>query len=234
MSVALSLSGLRAWHAGFVLEVEGLNLTRGEAVALHGPSGAGKSTLLDLLALARAPEVAAHFTLTPREDAPLDLRALWLAGEDRAITDARARHYGYVLQQGGLLPFLDVRANIEMPLALLGRSAEGRLRALAERLEIAPLLGRMPATLSVGQRQRVAIARALVHTPDIVLADEPTASVHPGMADTVMALLREEAAAAGAALLLATHDPERAQRQGFRLLPLFPDPGGAARSVLRA
>ena len=232
MGVALSLQGVRAGHAGFVLEIEGLVLHRGEAVALHGPSGAGKSTLLDLLALARAPEAAAHFMLAPREGPPLDLAALWAGGRDRAITDARARHYGYVLQQGGLLPFLDVRANIEMPLALLGRTATGRVKALAARLDIAALLGRMPATLSVGQRQRVAIARALVHAPDIVLADEPTASVHPGMADTVMALLREEAAAAGAALLLATHDPERAARQGFRLLELLPDPGGAARSVL--
>ncbi|UPY38937.1 ATP-binding cassette domain-containing protein [Sediminicoccus sp. KRV36] len=234
MPVALSLEGVRAGHRGFVLEIAALTLHRGEAVALHGPSGAGKSTLLDLLALARAPEAAHSFMLMPREAAPLDLRALWAAGEDGAITDARARHYGYVLQQGGLLPFLDVRANIEMPLALLGRSAVGRVRALAVRLEIKDLLHRMPATLSVGQRQRVAIARALVHMPDIVLADEPTASVHPGMADTVMALLREEASAAGAALLLATHDPERAARQGFRLLQLIPDPGGAARSVLPA
>ena len=234
MTVALCLEGVRGGHAGFVLEVEALSLKRGEAVALHGPSGAGKSTLLDMLALARAPEVATTFRLTPREGAALDLRGLWAAGQDRAITDARARHYGYVLQQGGLLPFLDVRANIEMPLALLGRSAAGRVKALAARLDITALLDRMPATLSVGQRQRVAIARALVHTPDIVLADEPTASVHPGMADTVMTLLREEAAAAGAALLLATHDPERAARLGFRLLRLCPDADGAARSVLPA
>jgi putative ABC transport system ATP-binding protein len=231
-TVALMLEGVRGGHAGFVLEIERLCLHRGEAVALHGPSGAGKSTLLDLLALARAPASASLFALTPRDGPALDLRALWEAGWDGAITDARARHYGYVLQQGGLLPFLDVRSNIEMPLALQGRSAAGRVRALAARLDIAALLGRMPASLSVGQRQRVAIARALAHAPDIVLADEPTASVHPGMADTVMALLREEAATAGAALLLATHDPERAARQGFRLLELRPDPDGAPRSVL--
>jgi putative ABC transport system ATP-binding protein len=234
MSAVLWLEGVRAGHAGFVLEVAGLTLNRGEAVAIHGPSGAGKSTLLDLLALARAPEAAATFMLMPREGTPIDLRSLWATRRDGAITGTRARHYGYVLQQGGLLPFLDVRANIEMPLALLGRTAVGRLKALAARLEIGALLDRMPGTLSVGQRQRVAIARALIHSPDIVLADEPTASVHPGMADTVMALLREEAAAAGAALLLATHDPQRAARQGFRLLELFPDPAGATRSVLPA
>lgn len=231
-ALALLLEGARGGHAGFVLEIEALSLRRGEAVALHGPSGAGKSTLLDLLALARAPQAATRFALFPRAGAALDLRALWVAGRDAAITDARARHYGYVLQQGGLLPFLDVRANIEMPLALQGRKAAGRVTALAARLDIAALLPRMPASLSVGQRQRVAIARALAHAPDIVLADEPTASVHPGMADTVMALLREEAAAAGAALLLATHDPDRAARQGFRLLELRPDPGGAAHSRL--
>ena len=232
--MALTLAGAVGGHAGFVLEIESLSLHRGEAVALHGPSGAGKSTLLDLLALARAPQAATVFALAPRAGPALDLRAMWARGQDAAITDARARHYGYVLQQGGLLPFLDVLANIGMPLALQGRTASGRIRALAERLDIAGLLARMPASLSVGQRQRVAIARALVHAPDIVLADEPTASVHPGMADTVMALLREEAAAAGAALLLATHDPDRAARLGFRLLELRPDPGGAAHSRLVA
>ena len=120
MGVALSLQGVRAGHAGFVLEIEGLVLHRGEAVALHGPSGAGKSTLLDLLALARAPEAAAHFMLAPREGPPLDLAALWAGGRDRAITDARARHYGYVLQQGGLLPFLDVRDVTARALAARG------------------------------------------------------------------------------------------------------------------
>jgi putative ABC transport system ATP-binding protein len=78
----------------------------------------------------------------------------------------------------------------------------------------------MPATLSGGQRQRVAIARALAHAPEIVLADEPTASVHPALADAVMALLVEQARAGDAALVLATHDPDRAARQGFEIIPV--------------
>lgn len=230
---ALELAAAEIGHAGFVLEIEALTLRRGEAVALFGPSGAGKSTLLDLLALARPPARAARFAILPRAGPPLDIAALWARGADAALSAARARHTGYVLQQGGLLPFLDVRRNIGLPCELLGIPPGPAIAPLAAALDITPLLGRMPATLSVGQRQRVAIARALAHAPDLVLADEPTASVHPGMADAVMTLLREGARQAGAALLLATHDPDRAARHGFRMLGIE-TAEGFARSRLAA
>jgi putative ABC transport system ATP-binding protein len=119
-----------------------------------------------------------------------------------------------------LLPFLSVRRNIALSQDLLGRPDVAHIEALAARLEIAALLDRMPASLSVGQRQRVAIARALAHRPEILLADEPTASVHPALADTVMALLLEQAREQDTALILATHDPDRAARHGFSLLPI--------------
>lgn len=236
-AAALFLRGVCCRHgapgAGFELVVERFCLRRGEALALTGPSGAGKSTLLDLLALARRPAEAASFVLAPRQGAPLDLAALWRAGQEDALTAARARHFGYVLQQGGLLPFLSVRRNIALSQSVLGQPDPERLRRLAQRLEIVPLLDRMPGTLSVGQRQRVAIARALAHGPDILLADEPTASVHPALADQVLALLVEQAREEDAALLLATHDPDRAARQGFEILPLHIDAGaGGGRSRL--
>jgi putative ABC transport system ATP-binding protein len=223
---ALQLQGVACRHAGrsadagFELMVESLTVRRGEAVALAGPSGSGKSTLLNLLALARRPAEAAGFRLATRAGALVDIAALWAAGDEDGLTATRAAHFGYVLQQGGLLPFLSVRRNIALSQAVLGRPDAARLVAVAERLEIDHLLDRMPSTLSVGQRQRVAIARALAHRPEILLADEPTASVHPALADVVLALLIEQARQEDVALVLATHDPDRAARHGFEVIAL--------------
>jgi putative ABC transport system ATP-binding protein len=219
---------------GFELVIEEFSITRGEALALVGPSGSGKSTLLDLLALARRPSSTGSFLLTPRTGKAIDLGAVWRAGDDNSLTAIRAAHFGYILQTGGLLPFLSVRRNIALSQAVLGRPDPAHIEALAARLEIAHLLERMPATLSVGQRQRVAIARALAHRPEILLADEPTASVHPALADTILALLIEQAREQDTALILATHDPDRAARHGFTILPIRTEAGdaGAGRSWL--
>ena len=219
---------------GFELVIEEFSITRGEALALVGPSGSGKSTLLDLLALARRPSSTGRFLLTPRAGKAIDLGAVWRAGDDNSLTAIRAAHFGYILQTGGLLPFLSVRRNIALSQAVLGQPDPAHIEALAARLEIAHLLERMPATLSVGQRQRVAIARALAHRPEILLADEPTASVHPALADTILALLIEQAREQDTALILATHDPDRAARHGFTILPIRTEAGnaGAGRSWL--
>jgi len=213
---------------GFELVIEEFSITRGEALALVGPSGSGKSTLLDLLALARRPSSTSRFLLTPRSGKAIDLGAVWHAGDDNSLTAIRAAHFGYILQTGGLLPFLSVRRNIALSQAVLGRPDPAHVEALAARLEIAHLLERMPASLSVGQRQRVAIARALAHRPEILLADEPTASVHPALADTVLALLIEQAREQDTALILATHDPDRAARHGFAILPIRTEAGNAS------
>ncbi|MGE3934048.1 MAG: ABC transporter ATP-binding protein [Rhodospirillaceae bacterium] len=214
----------------FVLEVDAFAVRRGEALALVGPSGAGKSTMLDLLALALKPDAAERFTLTARDGAAVDIAAAWATGAIDRLTAARAAHLGYVLQQGGLLPFLTVAENIALSQRVLGRRDPERVRTLAERLDIAALLDRKPAALSVGQRQRAAIARALAHDPEILLADEPTASVHPALADTVLALLVEQARAADAALILATHDPDRAARHGMEIVQVAVSAEGAGRS----
>lgn len=213
--------------AAFELVVRRFAAFPGEAIALVGPSGAGKSTLLNLLGLAQRPREAACFDLRTRDGTTHDIRALWQRGEDARITAIRARHQGYVLQQGGLLPFLDIAGNIRLSLEMTGRRDEAAVARVARELGIEALLGRPIGGVSVGQRQRVAIARAIVHRPDIVLADEPTANVHPSMADSVLALLREEAWRSGAVLVMATHDVERAAAHGFALVEVVPAERGA-------
>ncbi|WP_203076642.1 ABC transporter ATP-binding protein [Falsiroseomonas ponticola] len=227
---ALALEGVvatrRAGGAAFTLTIEALQLHPGALVAVTGASGTGKSTLLDIAALARRPDEAARLQVCGA-----DAGALWSRGAKDALAALRARHFGYVLQTGGLVPFLGVGANAALAQDLAGQRDAAHLAALAERLGIGALLGRMPASLSVGQRQRAAILRALAHRPALVLADEPTASVHPDMAATILALLADQAREAGAAVLLATHDAPAARAAGFRELPLQP---GSASSRLPA
>jgi putative ABC transport system ATP-binding protein len=211
----------------FELVVRRFIARRGEAIALVGPSGAGKSTLLNLLGLAQRPLRAAGFTLGTRDGVVHDINTLWQQGADARITAIRARHQGYVLQQGGLLPFLDIAGNIRLSLDMIGRRDEAAIAAIARDLGIEGLLDRPIGGVSVGQRQRVAIARAIVHRPDIVLADEPTANVHPTMADSVLALLRDEARRSDAVLIMATHDVDRAIAHGFELVQVSPAERGA-------
>jgi len=233
MTPLLSLRGVRRSYRGdaapFALEVPAFDLAEGEVLALSGPSGSGKSTLLMMLALAAPPDAAERFLFAGR-----DIARLWRAGGGDALAALRARRIGVVPQTGALLACLSVAGNIALTQRIAGREDPARVRALAEALGIAAQLRKAPAELSVGQRQRVAIARALAHRPALVLADEPTASVHPELADAVLALLRRECAAAGAALVVATHDPARAARAGYPLLACethAPGTDGVARSV---
>jgi len=200
----------------FTLRVPGLTLAPGGALALVGPSGCGKSTLIDLLALALAPDPGGHFRLRVGGGPKwLDVAAAWAGGHEDLLGRARARTLGYVLQTGGLLPFLSAGRNIALPAEIAGRHDAAWIADLAGRLGIAALLGEMPSRLSVGQRQRVAVARALAARPPLVLADEPTASLDPANAEVVMGLLVEATRQAGAALLLATHDRGLVQRHGL-------------------
>ena len=210
----LDIAGLsvtrRAGAYAFRLEVPQLALPQGGRAALLGKSGSGKSTLLDLLALALAPDQAARFAFHPPGEA-IDLARAW-HGPATIQDRTRARHIGYVLQTGGLLPFLSVRRNIALPAEIAGRPAPDRVEALARRLGVVHHLDRLPHALSVGERQRVAIARALVHAPPLVLADEPTSALDPALAVEVMDLLLAETRAEGAALIVATHDHDAAAR----------------------
>jgi putative ABC transport system ATP-binding protein len=194
----------RAGAYAFRLEVPGFVLPAGAAIALLGKSGSGKSTLLDLLALALPPDGADRFAFHPHGEA-IDLLATWRGGA--AVQDrTRARHIGYVLQTGGLLPFLTVRRNIALPAEIAGRPDPARVEALARRLGVAHHLDRMPHALSVGERQRVAIARALVTNPSLILADEPTANLDSKTGADIIALMHELNQTQKTTFIFSTHD----------------------------
>ncbi len=212
----------RSYDAGgtaFTLRIDRLTVRPGQRIAITGPSGCGKSTLLALLAGALKPDDGTGGLVLAGGDA----LALWRSGRHDALAALRAEAIGFVPQTAALLPFLTVRDNIALPLAILGRPDRQRVEDLAYQLGLGAILGRRPAQISVGQRQRVAIARALAHRPAILLADEPTASVHPAQADAILHLLTEAAELTGAATVLVTHDGARAAAAGYVLAPCVPD-----------
>ncbi|WP_415421280.1 ABC transporter ATP-binding protein [Acetobacter malorum] len=210
-----------AWQSpdrSFTLHVPEFSVHAGDRFAITGPSGCGKSTLLGLLSLALLPVECQIFTLRG-----LSVNLTDTTARTRTQKAAlRARYFGFVPQMSALLPFLSIHDNIRLPLDILNIKAPARLRTLAQRLDIEPCLTRMPARISVGQRQRAAIARALVHSPHLLLADEPTAALHPDQAENVMHLLSTETAADGA-VLVVTHDPELARKAGYTLIPAILD-----------
>jgi ABC-type lipoprotein export system ATPase subunit len=169
-----------------------LDLGRGEVGALLGRSGSGKSTLLVLLAGLARPDAG---ELAYRLSSP-DPRTLPWA------------ELAFLPQRFGLLPELSVRENVEFPARLAGATAAAD--ALLERLGLAELAERPPHETSIGQQQRTALARALVLRPAVLLADEPTSHQDAGWRDAVWQLL-VDAAEAGTACLVATHEEEIAR-----------------------
>ena len=171
--LVFSLRGVskrRPGHEGFHLRLAAFDAPRGSLLALAGPSGCGKSTALDLLACILRPDIPAagaerdntRFSFAPTPERREDVLAAWRRGGTDALAALRLRHLGYVLQTGGLLPFVSARENILLHCRSLGivRQREEAVDAIVERLGIRHLLGQYPGTLSVGERQRVAIARA--------------------------------------------------------------------------
>jgi putative ABC transport system ATP-binding protein len=187
------------------VELSSLTLRAGEAVALVGPSGCGKSTLLEALGLILKPERVGQFQLLTADLAS----DLTLSAGRRETRWARLRQHqmGYVPQTGGLLPFLTVRQNIDLPASMSGRTTEGVLLArIVERLKLTDLLDRLPRELSIGERQRVSFARAVAHQPALILADEPTAALDPNLAHELFALIIEVVNEFNIAALIVTHE----------------------------
>ena len=206
MSPRLELRGVsKAYQNGGravpVLHDVSLTLAPGTITALLGRSGCGKTTLLNLAGAMDFPTAG---------DVLIDGRSTSSLSEAK-LTVLRRKRIGFVFQFFQLLPTLTVLENVELPLLLAGERRP--TPAAMDRLHWVGLEEKahaMPYQLSGGQMQRVAVARALVHSPDLLLADEPTGNLDTASGDQVLSLLSESASRFGATVLLATHSAEAA------------------------
>lgn len=174
-----------------------LSVEPGTSLAVVGPSGCGKSTLLGIIGGLELP--------TGGEVRVGDLIVSALRDADRAAL--RRRALGFVFQADNLQPFLTVSENVGMQAVMAGILDEPAHRqALLGSLGVDSLGHRFPDQLSGGQRQRVAVARALVHSPSLILADEPTGSLDAASSDRVVELLLRLQKGTGATLVVVTHD----------------------------
>lgn len=203
-----NLEKRREGAQGYRLVIPHFTLIRGEKIAITGESGCGKSTALDILGFVLAPDTASRFVFQC-EGHCWDIEELYRQKRTETLCALRLAHLGYVLQTGELLPFLNVAQNMTLVARMRGLEeawALERAHALAVRLGIAQKMQALPATLSVGERQRVAIIRALLPSPEIILADEPTAALDPMHAQNVMQAFLEAVDDEGATLILVSHN----------------------------
>jgi len=175
----------KAYNEGeFVLKGVNLEVEVGSFISIRGKSGVGKSTLLRIIGLMDQPTRGKVFILG-RDSSSMD---------DEEASRIRLNHIGFVFQFFNLIPSLTVLENIELPMALAGVDKDSRRRRaieLLERFELERLADRLPSQLSGGEQQRIAVLRALANNPDIILADEPTASLDEENSQLLIDLFKE-------------------------------------------
>jgi ABC-type lipoprotein export system ATPase subunit len=174
-----------------------IRIGRGEFVSVMGPSGSGKSTLLNMLGALDRP--SAGLVL-------IDDRNL---AEIRNLDRFRSRTVGFVFQMHNLIPTLNARENVEVPMMGQVRSSGERRKRTDELMALVGLSSRthhLPSQLSGGQRQRVAIARALANRPSLILADEPTGNLDSQSGAEVIDLMRRLSEELGTTIIVVTHD----------------------------
>ena len=176
-----------------------LHVNKGEFVAIMGPSGSGKTTLLNVLGCLDKPSTG-KVLLDGVDIAKLPEKALY---------KIRGSKIGFVFQTFNLLPYLNARENVELPMECIGKSKSERSRRAKELLQIVNLSGReehRPQRLSAGEQQRVAIARALANDPAIILADEPTGNLDSKNKYEIVRLLANLNINQGTTIIMVTHD----------------------------
>ena len=205
----------------FQLTIPTLQIIKGEKIALIGQSGCGKSTLLDMLAFISKPSESDSFVFSFQNKSvqtQVEIAKLWKKRRHSLLGRLRRQYIGYVMQTGGLLPYLNVKENINLSRDMLGLPDDGTTENLAEELGLTIHLKKSPNALSTGERQRVAIARALAHRPEIVIADEPTASLDPYASKTVMSIFIRLVEEMGITVIVASHAWDDIKELGLRRL----------------
>jgi putative ABC transport system ATP-binding protein len=192
------------------LDSVSLEINRGEFVAITGASGSGKSTLLNLLGGLDHPTSG---------EVVVDGLHLESAGE-KELTLYRRSKLGMVFQFFNLLPSMSVTENVELPLLLRGEAPSGvRSAALAmlDQVGMAHRASHFPHQLSGGEMQRAAIARALIHTPSLLLADEPTGNLDSGNASQVLEVIAKIASLRTTTVIMVTHSDSVAAQADRRI-----------------
>src|SRR5688500_15201368 len=193
-----------------VLRGASLSLSAGENLAILGPSGSGKSTLLYIIG-----------TLDRATSGRVELRGQDVTKlAEPQLADFRNRQIGFVFQDHYLLPQCSVLENVLLPTIAGGAAkpqAIDRARMLLERVGLSQRLDHRPSELSGGERQRAAIARALIHSPALLLADEPTGNLDRTSAAAVGTLLLEMQRTENTMLVVVTHSEQLASLFGRRM-----------------
>jgi putative ABC transport system ATP-binding protein len=178
-----------------------VNIDPAKATAVMGQSGSGKSTLMHILAGLDKP------TSGDVEVAGTSITRL----ADNALTRLRREHIGFVFQFFNLLPMLDAKENILLPLTIAGEKPEsGWFEQVVTDVGLKDRLSHRPSELSGGQQQRVAIARALISRPTVLFADEPTGNLDSATSAEILELLRQSVDEYGQTMVMVTHDPSAA------------------------
>ena len=178
-----------------------VDIERARLTAVMGPSGSGKSTLLHILAGLDKP------TSGTVEVAGTEITTLG----DNDLTKLRRQHIGFVFQFFNLLPMLNARENITLPLTISGEKPEdGWVDKIVGDVGLSDRLSHRPSELSGGQQQRVAIARALVSQPTVLFADEPTGNLDSATGSEILTLMRDSVDSYGQTTVMVTHEPRAA------------------------
>jgi putative ABC transport system ATP-binding protein len=178
-----------------------VEVQKGHLTAVMGPSGSGKSTLMHILAGLDKP-TSGTVTVADTEITSLG---------DSDLTKLRREHIGFVFQFFNLLPMLNARENILLPLSIAGEKPdEGWVDQVVGDVGLRDRLSHKPAELSGGQQQRVAIARALVSRPEVLFADEPTGNLDSKTGGEILELLRHSTQEREQTIVMVTHEPRAA------------------------
>lgn len=204
MLALLQLEQVSRQYKSGQVQVEALKgidmaVEEGDFVSIMGPSGSGKSTLLNIIGCLDRPS-SGLYQLSGQSVEKLS---------DSRLADIRNDFIGFVFQSFHLLPDLDARANVELPLIYRGVAAKERHRRAESALDAVGLAERVrhrPSQLSGGEQQRVAIARSLVGQPRLILADEPTGALDSKTGDNIMAIFQKLNREQGLTIVQVTHE----------------------------
>jgi len=180
-----------------------LTIEDGEFVGIMGPSGSGKTTLLNLIATIDEPTTG-EILINGKNPHSL---------KKEELAKFRRRELGFVFQEFNLLHTLTVEENIVLPLTLDGKKVKemkDKAYAIAEKIGITEIMNKRTYEISGGQAQRAAVARAMIHTPKLLLADEPTGNLDSKSSKDVMEMLESINKKEQATMMLVTHDPQAA------------------------